>query len=151
MICACINTLSFFFFFWFVILFFVCFQIPVEAFRRPGPTRIPKPKGFSSLKGANSSAANLGQQNKSQSLQPLVPPGRELASSHNNNNNPNLMNRRLWHHCRDSDKPSSSWTQALHKFVFVLWWTSYPDVGALRVVICSCFIVLSSVCTHFRK
>ncbi|XP_017282420.1 filamin A-interacting protein 1-like isoform X1 [Kryptolebias marmoratus] len=68
--------------------------IPLEAFRRPGPTRIPKPKGFSSPKGTNGAAANPGLQGKSSPLQTQVTAGREPASSHNNNN-PNLMNRRL--------------------------------------------------------
>ncbi|XP_028984409.1 filamin A-interacting protein 1-like isoform X1 [Betta splendens] len=63
--------------------------IPLEAFRRPGPTRIPKPKGYSSLKGSSSpTAANMGFQNKSQF--PTHAP-----AALNNNNNPNLVNRRL--------------------------------------------------------
>ncbi|RVE75239.1 hypothetical protein OJAV_G00015050 [Oryzias javanicus] len=52
--------------------------IPLEAFRRPGPTRIPKPKGCNSQKV--NGAANLQNKNHPQ-------------QSHNNN--PNLMNRRL--------------------------------------------------------
>uniref|UniRef100_A0A1A7Z4D6 Filamin A interacting protein 1-like n=1 Tax=Iconisemion striatum TaxID=60296 RepID=A0A1A7Z4D6_9TELE len=60
--------------------------IPVEAFRRPGPTRIPKPKGFSSQKGPSSAAASLGLQSK-------IHPAAHTHSSSSNNNN--LMNRRL--------------------------------------------------------
>ncbi|XP_035533565.1 filamin A-interacting protein 1-like isoform X1 [Morone saxatilis] len=75
--------------------------IPLEAFRRPGPTRIPKPKGYSSQKGTNSTAANVGLQNKSQSPQSHLATGKEqhthmpAAHNNNNNNNPHLMNRRL--------------------------------------------------------
>ncbi|XP_023276068.1 filamin A-interacting protein 1-like isoform X1 [Seriola lalandi dorsalis] len=71
--------------------------IPLEAFRRPGPTRIPKPKSYSSQKGTNSTAANPGQQNKGQPPQTHVPTGKEqhthMPAAHNNN--PNLANRRL--------------------------------------------------------
>ncbi|XP_065807824.1 filamin A-interacting protein 1-like [Labrus bergylta] len=63
--------------------------IPPEALRRPGPTRIPKPKGYSSQKGTNSTAANVGLQNKSQTNQTTGQPTAQ------NNNNPHLMNRRL--------------------------------------------------------
>lgn len=35
---------------------FLPWQVPLESFRRPGPTRIPKPKGHSAVKGANSGA-----------------------------------------------------------------------------------------------
>ncbi|XP_026013392.1 filamin A-interacting protein 1-like isoform X2 [Astatotilapia calliptera] len=71
--------------------------IPLEAFRRPGPTRIPKPKGFCSQKGTNSTAGNLGLQCKSQPPQTHVPGGKEQAShtAASHNNNPNLANRRL--------------------------------------------------------
>ncbi|XP_033471584.1 filamin A-interacting protein 1-like isoform X1 [Epinephelus lanceolatus] len=72
--------------------------IPLEAFRRPGPTRIPKPKGYSSQKGTNGTAAGLGQQSKSQPPLTHVANGKEqpthMAAAHNNNN-PNLVNRRL--------------------------------------------------------
>ncbi|XP_069554312.1 filamin A-interacting protein 1-like isoform X1 [Brachyistius frenatus] len=70
--------------------------IPLEALRRPGPTRIPKPKGYSSQKGTNSAAANLGLQSKSQP--PHLTHGNEKPThtfASPNNNNPNLMNRRL--------------------------------------------------------
>ncbi|XP_076828772.1 filamin A-interacting protein 1-like isoform X2 [Brachyhypopomus gauderio] len=43
--------------------------IPLEAFRRSGPTRIPKPKGSSTLKRANSTA--LGKQSGGEALDPL--------------------------------------------------------------------------------
>lgn len=69
-------------------------QIPIEAFRRPGPTRIPKPKGFSSQKGTHGTAANLGLQCKSQTAQTGKEQASHTAASHNNN--PNLVNRRLW-------------------------------------------------------
>ena len=77
-------------------------QIPLEAFRRPGPTRIPKPKGFSSQKGTNTA----GLQSKSQPPQNHVAGGREqqsntAAAHNNNNNNPNLVNRRLWYFSSD--------------------------------------------------
>ncbi|TKS66559.1 Filamin A-interacting protein 1-like [Collichthys lucidus] len=66
--------------------------IPLEAFRRPGPTRIPKPKGFSSQKGKGTAAAaavsSVGLQNKS-SHQAT---GKDQQP---NNNNPHLVNRRL--------------------------------------------------------
>ncbi|XP_053170701.1 filamin A-interacting protein 1-like isoform X2 [Scomber japonicus] len=72
--------------------------IPLEAFRRPGPTRIPKPKGYSSQKGTNST--NLGLQNKGQPPQTPLTTGKDQptqipAAHNNNNNNPNLVNRRL--------------------------------------------------------
>ncbi|XP_044200548.1 filamin A-interacting protein 1-like isoform X2 [Thunnus albacares] len=73
--------------------------IPLEAFRRPGPTRIPKPKGYSSQKGTNST--NLGLQNKAQPPQTPLTAGKDQptqtppAHNNNNNNNPNLVNRRL--------------------------------------------------------
>ncbi|XP_049426248.1 filamin A-interacting protein 1-like isoform X2 [Epinephelus fuscoguttatus] len=75
--------------------------IPLEAFRRPGPTRIPKPKGYSSQKGTTGTAAGLGQQSKSQPPLTHVANGKEqpthtaAAHNYNNNNNPNLVNRRL--------------------------------------------------------
>ncbi|XP_074482731.1 filamin A-interacting protein 1-like isoform X1 [Sebastes fasciatus] len=73
--------------------------IPVEAFRRPGPTRIPKPKGFSSQKGTNGTTANPGLQSKSQPPHAHlhVAAGKEPPAhiNNNNNNNPNLVNRRL--------------------------------------------------------
>lgn len=76
-------------------------QIPLEAIRRPGPTRIPKPKGFSCQKGTSGTAANPGPRSKGQP--PGAPPvsGNEQhahAAHNNNNNNPNLVNRRLWCH-----------------------------------------------------
>ncbi|KAM9766739.1 filamin A-interacting protein 1-like isoform 2-T3 [Menidia menidia] len=61
--------------------------IPLEAFQRPGPTRIPKPKGYSSPKGPNNTVAGPGPQSKSHL------PQAHTSSSHNNN--PNLVNRRL--------------------------------------------------------
>ncbi|KAG7234569.1 hypothetical protein INR49_004471 [Caranx melampygus] len=71
--------------------------IPLEAFRRPGPTRIPKPKSYGSQKGTNGTTANLGLQNKNQPPQAHVTTGKEqhthTAAAHNNN--PNLVNRRL--------------------------------------------------------
>lgn len=81
-------------------------QIPLEAFRRPGPTRIPKPKGFSSQK-----ATNTGLQNKSHSgkEQPTHTP----ASVHNNN--PHLMNRRLWYEWKLSNRLN------LFFFFLVFW------------------------------
>ncbi|XP_010740898.3 filamin A-interacting protein 1-like isoform X1 [Larimichthys crocea] len=63
--------------------------IPLEAFRRPGPTRIPKPKGYSSQKGTAVAASTVGLQNKS-SHQAT---GKDQQP--NNNNNPHLVNRRL--------------------------------------------------------
>ncbi|KAK5875230.1 hypothetical protein CesoFtcFv8_027735 [Champsocephalus esox] len=73
--------------------------IPPEALRRPGPTRIPKPKGSSSQKVTNGTAANLELQNKSQQV-PCTHPaeGREQhthSAAGQNNSNPNLANRRL--------------------------------------------------------
>ncbi|XP_072235312.1 filamin A-interacting protein 1-like isoform X2 [Leuresthes tenuis] len=66
--------------------------IPLEAFRRPGPTRIPKPKGYSSPKGPNNTVTS-----KCQPPQTHATAGREqpahMPASHNNN--PNLINRRL--------------------------------------------------------
>uniref|UniRef100_A0A3Q2PDH3 Filamin A interacting protein 1 like n=2 Tax=Fundulus heteroclitus TaxID=8078 RepID=A0A3Q2PDH3_FUNHE len=66
--------------------------MPPEASRRAGPTRIPKPKGFSSQKGTNNPPTNPGQS--------LVAPGigRESAShmtALHSKNNLNLLNRRL--------------------------------------------------------
>ncbi|KAK7893358.1 hypothetical protein WMY93_022510 [Mugilogobius chulae] len=64
----------------------VWFKIPLEAFRRPGPTKIPKPKSYTSQKVTTSASGSSGGQ------------GRVHASQHsaaNINNNPNLMNRRL--------------------------------------------------------
>lgn len=69
----------------------VFLQIPLEGFRRPGPTRIPKPKGFCSQKGTNGTAAAAAN-----AALPSKTPGKDQAA-HNNNNNPHLMNRRLWH------------------------------------------------------
>ncbi|XP_008429065.1 filamin A-interacting protein 1-like isoform X2 [Poecilia reticulata] len=60
--------------------------IPLEAFRRPGPTRIPKPNGFGSQKSANSPAINQGSSS-------AAGIGREPASRMKNS--PNLLNRRL--------------------------------------------------------
>ncbi|KAM4560460.1 filamin A-interacting protein 1-like isoform 2-T2 [Odontesthes bonariensis] len=69
--------------------------IPLEAFRRPGPTRIPKPKGYGSQKGPNNTVTSPGPQSKCQP--PHATAGREqpahMSASHNNN--PNLINRRL--------------------------------------------------------
>uniref|UniRef100_UPI003AADB834 filamin A-interacting protein 1-like isoform X1 n=1 Tax=Centroberyx gerrardi TaxID=166262 RepID=UPI003AADB834 len=70
--------------------------IPLEAFRRSGPTRIPKPKGYSSPKGTNGTAASPGPQSRGQTP---IPTGKEqpapTSAANNNNNNPNLANRRL--------------------------------------------------------
>ncbi|XP_077433759.1 filamin A-interacting protein 1-like isoform X2 [Vanacampus margaritifer] len=68
--------------------------IPQESFRRPGPTRIPKPKGCTSAKGTGGNGA---QQNRSQSLNNPLSSGKDPAvhRTNNNNNNPNLANRRL--------------------------------------------------------
>nr|XP_057908025.1 filamin A-interacting protein 1-like isoform X2 [Doryrhamphus excisus] len=69
--------------------------IPLEAFRRPGPTRIPKPKGCTSLKGPGT---NWAMQNRSGSLHAPLSAGKgqagHTATAHSNNN-PNLANRRL--------------------------------------------------------
>ncbi|XP_068446425.1 filamin A-interacting protein 1-like isoform X2 [Clinocottus analis] len=56
--------------------------IPLEALRRPGPTRIPKPKGYGSQKGTNGTAA----QSKSQ---PPASGKEQHAHAHANNNNNN--------------------------------------------------------------
>ncbi|KAK2857005.1 hypothetical protein Q5P01_005740 [Channa striata] len=69
--------------------------IPLEAFRRPGPTRIPKPKGYGSQKGTSGPASNLGLQNKSQASQTRPTTGKEQPAHTNTNTNPNLVNRRL--------------------------------------------------------
>ncbi|KAM9334395.1 filamin A-interacting protein 1-like isoform 2-T2 [Symphorus nematophorus] len=69
--------------------------IPLEAFRRPGPTRIPKPKGYSSQKGTNSTAANVGLQNKAHAATGGKEQPTHTPAAHNNNNNPHLVNRRL--------------------------------------------------------
>ncbi|XP_075999871.1 filamin A-interacting protein 1-like isoform X2 [Genypterus blacodes] len=68
--------------------------IPLEAFRRPGPTRIPKPKGGGSQKGASGPpAAHPGLHNKGQTPSPG---GRKQpAQAPAANNNPNLLNRKL--------------------------------------------------------
>ncbi|XP_029302762.1 filamin A-interacting protein 1-like isoform X3 [Cottoperca gobio] len=72
--------------------------IPLEAFRRPGPTRIPKPKGYGPQKGTNSPAPNLELQSKS----PQAPHTEQAAGKEQHThtdaahiNNPNLVNRRL--------------------------------------------------------
>ncbi|KAM6893048.1 filamin A-interacting protein 1-like [Lycodopsis pacificus] len=68
--------------------------IPPEAFRRPGPTRIPKPKGYGSQKGTNSTAANVGPQSKSQPPAAHPATGKEqhthaaAAQINNDDNNP---------------------------------------------------------------
>ncbi|KAF3688457.1 Filamin A-interacting protein 1-like [Channa argus] len=73
--------------------------IPLEAFRRPGPTRIPKPKGYSSQKGTNCPVSNLELQNKSQPPHTHMITGKEQPTktppAHTNINNPNLVNRRM--------------------------------------------------------
>ncbi|XP_051913658.1 filamin A-interacting protein 1-like isoform X2 [Hippocampus zosterae] len=72
--------------------------MPQEAFRRAGPTRIPKPKGSPSVKGMSGNGA---LQNSSQSLRTPLSSGKDQAvhvsAAHrtNTNNNPNLANRRL--------------------------------------------------------
>ncbi|XP_057683603.1 filamin A-interacting protein 1-like isoform X2 [Corythoichthys intestinalis] len=68
--------------------------IPQESFRRPGPTRIPKPKGFTSIKGT---IGNGTLQIKSQLLHTPLSSGKDQAghAQRTNNNNPNLANRRL--------------------------------------------------------
>ncbi|KAG7502671.1 hypothetical protein JOB18_024448 [Solea senegalensis] len=58
---------------------------PPEVFRRQGPTRIPKPKSYGSQKGTNSTSGSPGAQSKSHSHVPAA----------HNNNNPNLINRKL--------------------------------------------------------
>ncbi|XP_054636288.1 filamin A-interacting protein 1-like isoform X2 [Dunckerocampus dactyliophorus] len=66
--------------------------IPLEAFRRPGPTRIPKPKGCTSVKGPGT---NWALQNRSGSLHaPLRDQAGHTPAAHRDNN-PNLANRRL--------------------------------------------------------
>ncbi|XP_061918913.1 filamin A-interacting protein 1-like isoform X2 [Entelurus aequoreus] len=69
--------------------------IPLETFRRPGPTRIPKPKGSTSLKGTGT---NWASQNRSGSphgpINPVKDPAGHTPAAHGNNN-PNLSNRRL--------------------------------------------------------
>ncbi|KAM8872606.1 filamin A-interacting protein 1-like isoform 1-T2 [Synchiropus picturatus] len=72
--------------------------LPLEAFRRPGPTRIPKPKGFSGQKGmTNGSTANTALHPKGGNH--LGQPTGNVSTTHtpagNNNSNPNLVNRRL--------------------------------------------------------
>ncbi|XP_037330844.2 filamin A-interacting protein 1-like [Pungitius pungitius] len=62
--------------------------IPLEAIRRPGPTRIPKPKGSSCQKGSGATPANPGPRSRG-------PPAGGNNNNNNNNNNPNLVNRRL--------------------------------------------------------
>ncbi|XP_077584176.1 filamin A-interacting protein 1-like isoform X1 [Stigmatopora nigra] len=68
--------------------------IPQESFRRPGPTRIPKPKSFTSVKGTSS---NGTLQIKSQLLQTTLSSGKDHTghAQRTINNNPNLANRRL--------------------------------------------------------
>ncbi|XP_019712136.1 filamin A-interacting protein 1-like isoform X1 [Hippocampus comes] len=72
--------------------------IPQESFRRAGPTRIPKPKGSTSVKGMSGNGA---LQNSSQSLRTPLSSGKDQAvhtsAAHrtNTNNNPNLANRKL--------------------------------------------------------
>ncbi|XP_068612361.1 filamin A-interacting protein 1-like [Brachionichthys hirsutus] len=61
--------------------------IPLEAFRRRGPTRIPKPKGYGCLRGTNGSS--VGLQNK---IHPAR--GKEQQTNNHNNNDPNLANQR---------------------------------------------------------
>ncbi|KAJ8004103.1 hypothetical protein DPEC_G00155300 [Dallia pectoralis] len=65
--------------------------IPLEAFRQPGPTRIPKPKAYSSQKGANSTAANPGQSIKGPT-QPALSSAKEMQRSQRQVNNPNMFN-----------------------------------------------------------
>ncbi|XP_072303021.1 filamin A-interacting protein 1-like isoform X2 [Eucyclogobius newberryi] len=60
--------------------------IPLEAFRQPRPTKIPKPKSNMSHKVTTSTTSSSGGQGKLQA---------PLHSANNINNNPNLMNRRL--------------------------------------------------------
>ncbi|XP_077369880.1 filamin A-interacting protein 1-like isoform X2 [Festucalex cinctus] len=67
--------------------------IPQESFRRPGPTRIPKPKGYTSAKGTGGNGAPLNNPLSSGKDQAM-----HTSAAHrtnNNNNNPNLANRRL--------------------------------------------------------
>lgn len=80
-------------------------KIPLEAFRRPGPTRIPKPKGCSLQKGMNGTVS--GKTNASAGGEAPV-----------HNNNPHLANRRLWHH--QAPPPlSSRWRLAPRKLEIV--------------------------------
>ncbi|XP_026157932.1 filamin A-interacting protein 1-like isoform X2 [Mastacembelus armatus] len=69
--------------------------IPLEAFRRPGPTKIPKPKGYSSQKGTNSTAANLQNRSLPPQTQPTTRREQPTHTPAAHNNNPNLANRRL--------------------------------------------------------
>nr|XP_046179449.1 filamin A-interacting protein 1-like isoform X1 [Oncorhynchus gorbuscha] len=64
--------------------------IPLEAFRRPGPTRIPKPKAYST-KGTNS-AVNPGQSNKGQP-QTALSSEKTLQGTQSAANNLNVVNR----------------------------------------------------------
>lgn len=65
-------------------------QIPLEAFRRPGPTRIPKPKAYST-KGTNS-VVNPGQSNKGQP-QTALSSEKALQGTQSAANNLNMVNR----------------------------------------------------------
>ncbi|XP_030637351.1 filamin A-interacting protein 1-like [Chanos chanos] len=59
--------------------------IPLEAFRRPGPTRIPKPKAYGASKGTNN-AASLGQ--SKDSTQAAVNSGKSVSNNLNIVNHP---------------------------------------------------------------
>ncbi|KAM8902590.1 filamin A-interacting protein 1-like [Spinachia spinachia] len=71
--------------------------VPLEAIRRPGPTRIPKPKGLSATaprsKGqAAGEAAAPGNEPHARAAHVAVV---NVNNNNNKNNNPNLANRRL--------------------------------------------------------
>ncbi|CAL8290992.1 unnamed protein product [Lota lota] len=81
--------------------------IPLEAFRRSGPTRIPKPRGYGSPKGTHNTGVCLGPQTtKGLKIRGSLMPGKDPlnprtttptnpSTSSNHNNNPNLANRKL--------------------------------------------------------
>ena len=73
--------------------FYLFSQIPIEAVRRPGPTRIPKPKSYSMPKGTNS-VVNQGQ---SKGLPLPLATGKDQHTSPANNLN--MINRptKIWH------------------------------------------------------
>ncbi|KAL1022097.1 hypothetical protein UPYG_G00022170 [Umbra pygmaea] len=64
--------------------------IPLEAFRRPGPTRIPKPKAYSAAKGT--STADHGQSHRGQTHTALSSE-KELQRTPSAANNLNIANR----------------------------------------------------------
>ncbi|KAM6945570.1 filamin A-interacting protein 1-like [Aplochiton taeniatus] len=64
--------------------------IPIESFRRPGPTRIPKPKGYSITKGTNS-AVSPGQHAKEIPHSSLTT-GKDKRTPASVSNNLNMIN-----------------------------------------------------------